>query len=188
MALRDVDLVPSKKTRPGWKKIALVALSALVIAFFTRLLIHSQWIFPFKLANNEMKPALLAGETVLVHRSVKAGEIKPGSILLLHLPGNPKKLIVRRAAALSGQRIQIVDKQVFINEVPLTEKWEQDIEKSLSYAPVPGSINNRDNTDPVLVSPGFVYVLADDRLNAMDSRHFGPVRMDMVVGLIEPGK
>lgn len=91
--------------------------------------------------------------------------------------GQPGKQLIKRVIALPGERVVIKDGHVTVynNENP----GGFDPDKTLPYGEViKGTTNSVDQTVP----EGQVFVLGDNRENSLDSRVFGPVDANDIVG------
>ncbi len=84
------------------------------------------------------------------------------------LPGSPD--YVKRVIGLSGDALEIRRGVVWVNGAPLAEPYRV------------GPPNPHDNLGPVHVPPGSYFVLGDNRGNSSDSRDWGFVRHDAIVG------
>jgi signal peptidase I len=90
-----------------------------------------------------------------------------GEVVIIDLPGE-ESLLIKRAVALPGETVEVRSGQVLINGQPLEESWTIQL-GGLDYA-------------PTLVPPLHVFVLGDNRPSSRDSRYFGPVLVDHIVG------
>ena len=91
-----------------------------------------------------------------------------GDIVIFHYPDDPSRSFVKRVIGVPGDEIEIEDGQVFRNGVALDE----------------GYIHNPDTRSyrPVNVPEGSLYVLGDSRRASNDSRSWGVVPVENVVG------
>jgi len=90
-----------------------------------------------------------------------------GDIVVIRVRDNPE-LLIKRVIGLPGDHVEIHNGQVSINGVPLDEPYVA--------KPVSGDYG------PLDVPPLQLFVLGDNRNFSNDSRAFGPVPMDDVVG------
>lgn len=77
--------------------------------------------------------------------------------------------LIKRVVAVGGQQIEIKDSQVLIDGVPLDEPY---LDES-AFMP---------DFSPVQVPDGMVFVMGDNRPRSQDSRRFGPIANDSIVG------
>ncbi|MGC9335007.1 MAG: signal peptidase I [Anaerolineae bacterium] len=90
-------------------------------------------------------------------------------VVVLKLPRQGDELLIKRVVGLPGETVEISNGQVYIDGSPLDEPF-------LNVQTRPGR-NSR-----VVVPPLHVYVLGDNRDHSNDSRSFGPVPVDNIVG------
>jgi signal peptidase I len=114
-----------------------------------------------------MEPTLHNGEYVCFDR-VDAGQVpERGSIVVFQSPLDPKRLFVKRMIGLPGDELRFEAGELRINGIP--------------YALAPEAY------DPYLwlsvrVPDGHFFALGDHARVSYDSRHFGCVRLDQLVG------
>ena len=131
-------------------------------------------------------------------------DIKRGDVIVFKYPGDLSKHYVKRAIGLPGDHLSVVDKQVLINGQPLNEPYK--FHKSLpgSYAdplrdffpPRPqheGQRYRAVDEDPswweeytrgneVVIPAGHYFAMGDNRDNSSDSRYWGFVPREYIVG------
>lgn len=117
---------------------------------------------------NSMLPTLENGEFVLVSKlSYTLGEFKRGDIIVFHFPPNPKEELIKRVIGLPGDRISARHGQVYVNDIPLNEPYIAD-------APY--------YSGDWVVTEGHLFVLGDNRNNSNDSKDWGLLPHENVVG------
>jgi signal peptidase I len=95
-----------------------------------------------------------------------------GDIIVFNPPTVSDKPYIKRVIGLPGDTITIENGSVYRNGVKLDEPYIQD---GITDCP-------RTKCDPVRVPEGEVYVLGDNRKNSTDSRIFGPVPVENIIG------
>jgi signal peptidase I len=78
--------------------------------------------------------------------------------------------IVKRIVAVPGETIEARDGKVYINGSQLNE----------SYLP-PGTVTT--NLPSRVIAPGQYFVMGDNRSNSSDSRFYGPITQDLIIGV-----
>jgi signal peptidase I len=115
-------------------------------------------------------PTILPGDSVLVSTTLP---VKRGDLVVLRNPaGGPASTLIKRIIAVAGDTVDIRDGRVILDGRALDEPYVQG-------ATLPGSV-----ATPVTVPKGSIYVLGDNRMNSEDSRWWGTVRADLVVGRV----
>jgi len=90
-------------------------------------------------------------------------------VVVLKMPSQGGELLIKRVVGLPGETVEFRDGQVLINSKPLQE-------------PFIGGDTWSGRTDTVTVPPLQVFVLGDNRDHSNDSRSFGPVPIEHIVG------
>lgn len=118
---------------------------------------------------NSMEPSLHTGQRLLVNRLAVHGVGEPGrgDVVVFHSWGDDKDYI-KRVIGIPGDEVEIHDGHVYVNGTQLDEPYlDQD---------------TRDTVEPVVLGAEEYYVLGDNRGNSADSRYYGPLHRDHLVG------
>lgn len=128
--------------------------------------------------DNSMLPSYSEGETVLVNRiSYRNSEPMRGDVILLpnqvYAVTGEGKVMMKRVIATAGDRVLINSGEVYVNNKPLTE----------DYIFTEGTSGEMDE---VIVAPGRVFVLGDNRAASSDSRDesIGLVKTEDILGKV----
>jgi signal peptidase I len=117
-----------------------------------------------------MEPNLHSEQRLVVEKvSYRFSGPQRYDIVVLKLPSQGDELLIKRVVGLPGETVEIRDGGVFINGEALDEPYISDETR-------PG------RNDHITVPPLHVYVLGDNRNHSNDSRSFGPVPIENVVG------
>jgi len=118
-------------------------------------------------------------------------EPETGDIVVFRYPHDPNLSYIKRLIAVEGQTVEIRDKQVYIDGEPFVNpphsKFTSSITLPKGYidnAIWPNNVENRnrDNYGPVTVPKGKLFVMGDNRDNSADSRYWGFLSRDKVIG------
>lgn len=90
--------------------------------------------------------------------------------------GSEPAYYVKRVVALPGETVEILEKQVFIDGAPLDEPY------AVFKEPARRDLIPRDNYGAVTVPPGYFFVLGDNRDRSYDSRFWGFLARDKIIG------
>jgi signal peptidase I len=133
--------------------------------------------FGFQVARvdgQSMAPTLEDQDRLIVNKfAYRIGEPSRGDIVMLYYPLDPDTSFVKRIIAEEGDQVRIVDGQVYVNDIPLSDDF------------VPEEYRSRDNLSPEIVPEGYYYVMGDHRNNSSDSRHWGNVPKKYVIGKVQ---
>lgn len=160
-----------------------VLIAAVLIALFTRLVLVQAYHIP----SLSMAPTLEEGDRVVVNRlSYRFGEIERGQVVVFHKPPNQPSdanELIKRVIGLPGETLQFRDGEVYVDGQLVVEPY---LAQPASTRPrsfsIPGCAQEAASPDECLVPSGFIFVMGDNRTGSQDSRTFGPVSIDSVVG------
>ncbi len=146
-------------------------LGTILPAVLIALLIHAFLAQATRVYGQSMEPNLHSDERLVVEKiSYRFHGPRRGDIVVLHDPAGGPELLIKRVIGLPGERVTLADGRVYIDGTPLDEPY-------LSQ-PTPG------NSRTWLVPPLTVFVMGDNRSASRDSRVFGPVPLDQIIGRV----
>jgi signal peptidase I len=120
-----------------------------------------------------MMPTLREGDRCLLDRwTYRHSDPKRGDMVVLHDPGHDD-CAVKRIVGLPGESIQFNEGKVFVNHAPLPEPYLG--KNTVTVSP--------DGLDKVIVlGKDQYFVLGDNRMVSEDSRFYGPIKRDKILG------
>ncbi|HEU4707754.1 MAG TPA: signal peptidase I [Methylophilaceae bacterium] len=175
-------------------------------------LIRSFIVEPFKIPSGSMMPTLLAGDFILVNKFayglrvpilnntfLDIGHPKRGDVFVFHYPPDPSIDYIKRVVGVPGDKIAYRDKQLYINGKKLDTEFVDDysyVGSGLNmvyakrYQETLGDVKHdillEDNSimidAEVEVPPGHYFAMGDNRDNSRDSRVWGFVPEQNLVG------
>ncbi len=118
-------------------------------------------------------------ESLLPRRTIRRGDL-----VVFKDPRDPGLDLVKRVIGLPGERLEIVNKEVLINDFPLAEPYVRHVDPFIFTRanPVSRAIISRDNYGPEAVPEGSIFVMGDNRDDSDDSRFWGPVPLACLKG------
>ncbi len=187
----------TKDKRPRDKSVVreyfeLIAETAVFVFFVMTFVVQA-----FQIPTGSMEPTLLVGDFLLVNKFVYATpqfpleklilprrNIHRQDIVVFKYPKELNKDFVKRVIAMEGEKVEIRDKQVYINDSPIDEDYKVHNDTQVftknGYYRYDDTI--RDNFGPVVVPPGHCFVMGDNRDNSMDSRYWSFLPSDNIKG------
>jgi len=170
----------------------LIAETAIFVFFVMTFVVQA-----FQIPTGSMESTLLVGDFLLVNKMSYARpyfpiekvllprkELERHDIIVFKYPRELQKDFVKRIIALEGEKIEIKDKQVYVNDVPIDENYkihsDSNIIEDSGYYQYDDAI--RDNYGPFVVPAGHVFAMGDNRDNSMDSRYWGPLPISYIKG------
>ncbi len=156
-----------------------IVITAIIALFATTFVVQA-----FKIPTGSMESNLLIGDHLLVNKfayGLKSGfiskllpykEPKRGDVIVFKYPNSPEVAYVKRLIGMPGDRIEMVGHTIYVNGQALKETYTQYID--------PGSIYAR--YGPYTVPTGHYFAMGDNRDNSQDSRFWGSVPRDYLLG------
>ena len=162
----------------------------------------------FVIPTGSMEDTLLIGDHLLVDKLAYAppgpvsqyilpySEVKRGDIIVFRYPVDIRQTFVKRAMGVPGDHIRIQNKQVFLNGKKIDEPYKyHKTEYFDSYRDnfpsdpntrvSEGAINMLEKhvvNNEVVIPPGYYFALGDNRDSSLDSRYWGFVPRENIIG------
>ena len=191
---------------PGWVDFCRSFFPVILIV----LILRSFVVEPFRIPSASMMPTLYTGDFILVNkfsyglrlpvlntRFVPGGDPQRGDVMVFRYPENPAIDFIKRVVGVPGDEVLYRDSRLYINgeqvaleplgayEGPLgdimpLQRYHEKLSETghdilLSEQPRPGAVR-------YVVGEGEYFVMGDNRDNSDDSRRWGPVSEDLLVG------
>ena len=186
-----------QKKKSFYKEWIEPFLIAAVVALFIRQFV----VEAFKIPSGSMIPTLTIGDHLLVNKFVYGPRIpftdsrvftwkepKRGDIIVFKYPENETKNFIKRVVGLPGDKIEIKNGKLFINDqpIPVTDQGVYeggDQGMSSPYYPKPRLLEEQLGTVKHRILPkDSVFVMGDNRDNSQDSRVWGFVSGNKILG------
>jgi len=177
---------PARKS--FWREVLETVIMTILIFFLVKALISN-----YRIEGSSMEPNFHTNQLIMVNKAayfhfdvnallrivpgVKAegsevvwvfGGPHRGDVLVLEPPDVPTDDYIKRVIALPGEKIEVREGTVYLNDKPLKE----DYIKQKPYG----------NYGPAVVPANNVFVMGDNRNASRDSRYFGFLPFDKIVG------
>ncbi|MGK2958358.1 MAG: signal peptidase I [Acidimicrobiales bacterium] len=170
--------LPPKRRSSLRNSIEWVAI--LVGAIVVATLVKTFLIQAYYIPSLSMYPTLDKNHRVLVNKlSYDLHDVNRKDLVVFKRPGDPNgggpcgsgaapKELIKRVMAIGGDTIEGKDGGVFVNNVPVQEPYTNEAVTT--------------NLPKQTIPAGHIFVMGDNRTNSCDSRVFGPVDEDTIVG------
>lgn len=151
-------------------------LETIVVALSIFVVIYLFIAQPHEIKGSSMEPNFLNNEYILTDKiSYRLREPERGDVVIFKAPTNQDVDYIKRVIGLAGDRVKVQSGAVYVNGEKLREDYLED-----PTSLFPGSFMQEGVE--ITVPPGEVFVLGDNRPHSSDSRQFGPVPMDSLIG------
>lgn len=148
---------------------SVVALSIFVVVYLF-------FVQPHEIKGNSMEPNFHNNEYILTDKiSYRFSEPQRGDVIIFKAPRNPDQDYIKRIIGVPGNMVKIQGGSVYINGVKLDETYLKDSTNLL-----PG--NSLKEGQEITVGPNTFFVLGDNRSHSSDSREFGPIASNLIIG------
>lgn len=147
------------------REIVETVLLALLIFLLIRVVVQN-----FRIEGYSMEPSLHQGQYLIVNKAVYQWLHDPqrGDIVVFEYPRAPDRDFIKRVIGLPGETVEVRDGAIYIDSVPLEEPYLSDA--------------THGNMSPRKLGPNEYFVLGDNRDNSSDSRSWGPLPRDNIIG------
>jgi signal peptidase I len=189
------DVVGSLQSLMGTVVIAIFVITFIVQAF--------------QIPSESMENTLLVGDYLLVNKLCYGGpgigdhvmpyqKIARGDIIVFHYPVDPQQHFVKRVIGLPGDHLRMVNKKVFINGKPMEEPYVHFLEPANNLfrddfprIDIPASnlegawwlqMRKLVEDGELIVPEGHYFVMGDNRDDSQDSRYWGFVPQENIIG------
>lgn len=178
-----------RKNRSFWRELPILVLVALIVA----VVIKTFFFQAFYIPSGSMIPTLEINDRVLVNKlSYRFGAVERGDILVFDSPEaididrsflerafrsigeatgltSPDTVLIKRVIGLPGETVEVRDNQVYVNGNPIAEPY------------LPDGVTMRDEPE-ITIPADQVFMMGDNRNASNDSRRFGPIPREDIVG------
>ena len=204
----EVESLPSSTPEAAPSEPHRSFISEWVVTILLFLFAITTLVQNFVIPTGSMEDTLLVGDHVLVDKLAYAPPgpiskyllpytpIKRGDVIVFRYPVDTKQMFVKRVIGIPGDRIRIQNKQLILNGVAVDEPYKfhkspgiqlyRDIFPSDPISPVDeraiDMLNNHVTNGEVIVPPEKYFAMGDNRDHSLDSRYWGFVPRDNIMG------
>lgn len=172
-----------KKNYTFLKIIFLIFFSATLIFILN---FARQNITPVIVSGTSMSPTLKEAEKVII---LKDNNIKNGDIVSFEAPDEENTYYIKRVIGIAGDTVEYKDDKLYINGKFIEEPYLDDLKnserwKNANYATITPNftLESLPATNTKKVPENMLFVMGDNRIDSKDSRYFGFISVDKVIG------
>jgi signal peptidase I len=196
----------TKKPRKGDIPRGVIAewtVTIVLLLFGTTTLVQA-----FVIPTGSMEDTLLIGDHLLVDKLAYAPpgpitrhllpyeDVHRGDIIVFRYPMDIRQTFVKRVIGVPGDHLHLVNKRVFLNGHPLDEPYKYNKTEYIDsyrdnfpgepnvslYEPAREMLQNNVQNHEVVVPPGHYFAMGDNRDSSLDSRYWGFVPRENIIG------
>nr|WP_279664026.1 signal peptidase I [Ectobacillus ponti] len=152
----------------------------IILAAFFRTFFFSTYVVEGK----SMMPTLQDGNLLVINKvGYRLGELHRFDVVVFH--ANAQEDYVKRVIGLPGDKIEYKHDKLYINGQFVEEPYLEAYKQQQSGAQLTGDFQLEELTGRRQVPADSIFVLGDNRLGSWDSRHFGFVKIEQIVGKVD---
>ncbi len=180
-----------------WENVKQIGL-AVILA----LIIKTSIVEAYKIPTASMEDTLLVGDFLLANKFVYGAQLplvnwhlpgfsdpERGDIVIFIFPGDQNGTkYIKRCVGTPGDTIEVKNKSLFVNGERFPDQDRAKFSDTTRFGKVnirprgPGGQNSRDNFGPYVVPEESYFMMGDNRDNSYDSRFWGPVPSQLIMG------
>jgi signal peptidase I len=199
----ETEVSKPKQQDPPRGFIAEWTVTIILLLFGTTTLVQA-----FVIPTGSMEDTLLVGDHLLVDKLAYApggsvtkfalpySEVKRGDIIVFRYPIDIRQTFVKRVMGVPGDHIRLQSKQVYLNGHLLNEPYvvhKYDFidayrdnfpsePNTMIYPPAQAMLDHNVQNGEVVVPPGHYFAMGDNRDQSLDSRYWGFVPRENIIG------
>ncbi len=167
------------KYNDKWHKYAIVIMLMFLVSELSEQFIEAKIIEAYRMPASSMEDAIFNGD-YLIAKKCSNQDIKIRDIIVFKYPRDPSINYLKRIVASEGQKIEIKDKVLYVNGTQFEEP--SSIKHTDPRIFPEGAYSIRDNLLPTKIPENKYFVMGDNRDNSADSRFWGFLDKDLVLG------
>ena len=151
-------------------------LQSIVVIMAIMVMVYLFIISPQEISGESMFPTFQDGEYILTNKiEYKLQDPQRGEVVVFKSPGNKDIDFIKRIIGIPGDRVNVINGKYYLNGQLLPETYLPD--GLYTFA---GSFL-KENTE-IIVPPGRYFVSGDNRPHSLDSREFGTIPREDIIG------
>jgi signal peptidase I len=180
-----------------WVEVLWENVKSLAMVLIAVLLIRAVVVEATVVPTGSMQNTILIGDHLFLDKVLYGPQIpftnihlpaikayKRGDVVAFRYPVDPSIVFVKRLIGMSGDTIQVKQKQLYVNGKLMVEPCviHRDSQVYPDSEWIPREQKIRDNYGPVTVPEGYYFAMGDNRDESLDGRYWGFVPRENMVG------
>ncbi|WP_117170851.1 signal peptidase I [Paraliobacillus sediminis] len=164
-----------------WKR--LIVLRTILIVVIFAMFFRSYLFASYVVDGKSMEPTLYDGNLIMVNQILyDFSDVSRFDVIVFH--ANDEEDYVKRVIGEPGDHIKVVDDKLYINDEYMEEAYLQAFRDQITGI-LTKDFTLEEITGESRVPEGQLFVLGDNRRNSFDSRYFGFIDQETVVGKVD---
>lgn len=157
--------------KESFKEFLFITIASISLVLVIRTFVAQ----PFVVDGASMEPTFHSGEYLIVDQiSYEFNNPQRGDVIIFRYPAIPSRFFIKRVIGLPGETLKIDGGKVFVKEKQ-SEEFKQVNEFYVS-------LTNIENSKEITLTEEEYFVMGDNRIASLDSRSWGPLNKDYIVG------
>jgi signal peptidase I len=165
------------------------------IAVILAVIIKTSIVEAYKIPSPSMEDTLLVGDFLLANKIIYGARLpvvnwrlpaisepEQGDVVIFIWPRDRVTKYIKRCVATGGDTVEVKDKRLYVNDVEYSLPETGKFTKPNVQPRLPGGGDSRDNFGPYVVPDKCYFMMGDNRDNSSDSRFWGVVPNELVLG------
>jgi len=166
--------------KKNWKQEMYSVLKCIVFTFILVFICRNFLFSPSVVHGNSMSPTFEDGNKIILS---KIADIQRFDMIVFHAPDSDNNYI-KRVIGLPGDTISVTDDILYVNGKAYKEPYLTENKKEASTSKLTGDFTLWERTGKTTVPKDSLFVLGDNRLYSKDSRIFGFINKNSVIGKV----
>jgi len=176
----DNNLEEDNMKKYNWRRLLSVVVLAIVLAVFFRTVLFASYVVD----GESMEPTLYDGNLLMVNKMVyNLADVNRFDVIVFH--ANEEDDYVKRVIGLPGDRLEYKDGQLFVNGEYIEEDFLNGFVQADDSWSTTTNFTLEETTGEEKVPEGKLFVMGDNREDSLDSRSFGFISTDQIVGKVD---
>ncbi|WP_087973331.1 signal peptidase I [Oceanobacillus rekensis] len=164
----------------NYRRLVPIVILAVVLAVILRSTIFASYVVD----GESMEPTLYDGNLLMVNKIVyDLKDVDRFDVIVFH--ANKEEDYVKRVIGLPGDEIEYKYDQLYVNSEKVKEKFLDSYVQASDSKPFTQNFTLKEITGKQKVPEGKLFVMGDNRQDSLDSRSFGFISTEQLVGKVD---
>lgn len=163
--------------KKSWEEFSWEWFKALILAGLITVLLRNFIFIPMTIEGSSMIPTFQQNDQIIVNTIF---DVERFDLVVFYDSSN--RTLVKRVVGLPGEKIRYENDQLYINDEEIEEKFLDNDLVNNAGGIWTSDFTLEELTGTQVISEGEYFVLGDNRRSSNDSRYFGSIPVDSIIG------